>query len=137
LVAYQSLVMSFTGPVQSLVGLGKKMLEAQGDMSRLDDVMQYPEDPWLAQARLSREAGSKSAAPKLEGYVELKNVTFGYNRADFPLVENFSMILRPGERVAIVGPSGCGKSTVSRLVMGLYKPWEGSITFDGQPREAY
>ncbi len=137
LVAFMSLAASFTGPVQSLVGLGKKMLEVQGDMNRLDDVMLYPEDPWLAQARLSRDMEGGSLAPKLEGRVELSNISFGYNRADFPLVENFNLVLNPGERVAIVGPSGCGKSTISRLVMGLYKAWEGSITFDGKPREAY
>ena len=137
LVAFMSLAASFTGPVQSLVGLGKKMLEVQGDMNRLDDVMQYPEDPWLAQARLSRDKEGGSLAPKLEGRVELSNISFGYNRADFPLVENFNLVLNPGERVAIVGPSGCGKSTISRLVMGLYKAWEGSITFDGKAREAY
>ena len=137
LVAFMSLAASFTGPVQSLVGLGKKMLEVQGDMNRLDDVMQYPEDPWLSQARLSRDKEGGSLAPKLEGRVELSNISFGYNRADFPLVENFNLVLNPGERVAIVGPSGCGKSTISRLVMGLYKAWEGSITFDGKPREAY
>jgi NHLM bacteriocin system ABC transporter peptidase/ATP-binding protein len=136
LVAFQSLVASFTGPVQSLVGIGKKILEVQGDMNRLDDVMKYPEDPWVMQARLSRAKGG-DAKSKLDGLVELKDVTFGYNRADYPLVEKFSMVLRPGERVAVVGPSGCGKSTVSRLVMGLYRPWQGDITFDGKPREEY
>jgi NHLM bacteriocin system ABC transporter peptidase/ATP-binding protein len=136
LVAFQSLVASFTGPVQSLVGIGKKVLEVQGDMNRLDDVMKYPEDPWVMQARLSSAKG-REAKSKLDGLVELKDVTFGYNRADYPLVEKFSMVLRPGERVAVVGPSGCGKSTVSRLVMGLYRPWQGDITFDGKPREEY
>ena len=136
LVAFQSLASSFTGPVQSLVGLGKKMLEIQGDMNRLDDVMEYPQDPWLTQARLSAQVDGKST-PKLEGRVELSHVSFGYNRGGFPLVEDFSLVVKPGERVAIVGPSGCGKSTISRLVMGLYKPWEGGILFDDKPREAF
>jgi len=136
LVAFQSLVSSFTGPVQSLVGLGKKMLEVQGDMNRLDDVMQYREDPWLNRGPLPKEKGVQIPA-KLAGKVELKNISFGYNPAGSALVENFNLVLNPGERVAIVGPSGCGKSTISRLVMGLYEPWGGSIEFDGQPREAF
>ena len=136
LVAFQSLAASFTGPVQSLVGLGKKMLEVQGDMNRLDDVMQYREDPWLNRGPLPQAQGGRVAA-KLEGKVELKNISFGYNPAGSALVENFNLVLNPGERVAIVGPSGCGKSTISRLVMGLYEPWGGSIKFDDQPREAF
>ncbi len=136
LVAFQSLAASFTGPVQSLVGLGKKVLEVQGDMNRLDDVMQYREDPWLNRGPLPQAQGGRVAA-KLEGKVELKNISFGYNPAGSALVENFNLVLNPGERVAIVGPSGCGKSTISRLVMGLYEPWGGSIKFDDQPREAF
>ncbi len=136
LVAFQSLAASFTGPVQSLVGLGKKVLEVQGDMNRLDDVMQYREDPWLNRGPLPQSQGGRVAA-KLEGKVELKNISFGYNPAGSALVENFNLVLNPGERVAIVGPSGCGKSTISRLVMGLYEPWGGSIKFDDQPREAF
>ena len=136
LVAFQSLAASFTGPVQSLVGLGKKMLEVQGDMNRLDDVMQYREDPWLNRGPLPQAQGGRVAA-KLAGKVELNNISFGYNPAGSALVENFNLILNPGERVAIVGPSGCGKSTISRLVMGLYEPWGGSIKFDDQPREAF
>jgi ABC-type bacteriocin/lantibiotic exporter with double-glycine peptidase domain len=52
LVAFQSLVMSFVAPVTTLVALGGKLQEARGDMSRLDDVMEYPTDPWLSKARL-------------------------------------------------------------------------------------
>jgi ABC-type bacteriocin/lantibiotic exporter with double-glycine peptidase domain len=136
LVAFQSLAASFTGPVQSLVGLGKKMLEVQGDMNRLDDVMQYREDPWLNRGPLPQTKGGQVVA-KLAGKVELNNISFGYNPAGSALVENFNLVLNPGERVAIVGPSGCGKSTISRLVMGLYEPWGGSIKFDDQPREAF
>ncbi len=134
LVAFQSLVASFVAPATVLVGLGAKLQEAKGDMSRLDDVMEYQTDPWLSQARLSSEAGTE-AAPKLDGLVELRDIEFGYSRTDPPLIEGFNLTLHPGERIAIVGPSGCGKSTVSKLVMGLYQPWAGEILFDGRPRE--
>lgn len=139
LVAFQNLVMMFTGPVNTLVGLGSKLQEIQGDMNRLDDVMRYPADPLSSRVPLVHEPKADEAAEsaKLGGSVELRGVHFGYNRADFALIEEFDLQVKPGHRVAIVGPSGCGKSTVSRLIMGLYEPWQGEVLFDGRPRSAF
>lgn len=132
LVAFQSLMSSFIDPVNHLVSMGKKMQEVTGDMNRLDDVLQYGRDPQLED--FERAYVGDGLMHKLEGHVELRNVTFGYSKLEAPLIENFSLILKPGTRVALVGASGCGKSTIAKLVAGLYQPWLGEILFDGKVR---
>ncbi|MEA3394259.1 MAG: NHLP family bacteriocin export ABC transporter peptidase/permease/ATPase subunit [Pseudomonadota bacterium] len=134
LVAFQSLMASFLQPVNQLVALGASIQEMEGDMKRLDDVLKYAPE---SDGTQTGEAASEVAVDRLQGAVELRNISFGYSKLEPPLLENFNLTLRPGARVALVGASGCGKSTVSRLVMGLYEPWSGEILFDGRPRHQW
>lgn len=134
LVAFQSLVVSFSGPIQSLLRLGSTLQKMEGDMNRIDDVMRSEPDPQVKRAVQITEENLDVVSKKLEGYVEFKNLTFGYSKVAPPLIENFSLKVNPGERIALVGGSGSGKSTLAKLMIGFYEPWEGEILFDGKPR---
>ena len=102
-------------------------------MERVEDVMEYPDDVSVSY----KPENADEELRKLGGNVELKNISFGYSRLEAPLIEGFSLKMKPGERIALVGASGCGKSTISKLISGLYQPWSGEILFDGKPRTAY
>ena len=130
ITAFQAFLAAFTAPATALVSAGQVMQEMRTRMERVEDVMQYPVD---VREEQDGDAGESGYA-KLTGEVELKNVTFGYSRLAPPLIEDFSMHVKPGSTVAFVGESGCGKSTLSKLISGLYKPWSGEILFGGVPQ---
>ena len=131
IMAFQGFLASFTAPAQTLISAGQTLQEMRTQMERVEDVMEYPTD-----VNCSRDGILEAAEySKLSGSVELKNVTFGYSRLAKPLIRDFNLTLKTGSRVAFVGTSGCGKSTLSKLISGLYQPWEGEILFDGKPIE--
>jgi NHLM bacteriocin system ABC transporter peptidase/ATP-binding protein len=131
LIMFQSLLSSFIEPVNKLVALGARLQEAGGDLGRLEDVLRYPASISLG----SEEEAIPANGQPLEGWVEVDRVTFGYSRLEEPLIQDFSVSLKPGGRVALVGATGSGKSTVAKLVSGLYEPWSGQIFLDGKPRQ--
>ncbi len=135
LAAFVSLLFSFSEPIGRLVALGAELQEVEGGLTRLDDVMNYPVGGGAAARKPDGDGLMSLTQLKLSGEVELRNVTFGYSKTDPPLVRDFNLTIRPGQRVALVGSTGCGKSTIARLVCGLYEPWEGEILFDGKRRE--
>jgi ATP-binding cassette subfamily C protein len=152
LVAFQGLMQSFEEPVNNLVNFGSTLQELEGNLIRLDDVLDNPVgergrggDGGAGGAGGDGGQGGQGGAtsttsfsvplPRLQGYVELRNITFGYSPLDPPLIENFNLSIKPGQRVALVGGSGSGKSTIAKIVSGLYQASEGEILFDGKPRE--
>jgi ATP-binding cassette subfamily C protein len=133
LVAVQALMSQFLGPISRLVNLGNLMQKAGADLIRLDDMLLTPADPETL-PKESASAETDTTTYRLKGYVTFKSVTFGFSKLEPPLIEDFNLTLKPGQRVALIGGSGSGKSTVSRLAAGLYQPWSGEVCFDGKPR---
>ena len=129
IMTFQSYLSSFISPAMSLINASQTIQETRTEMERVEDVMEYPDDPYFKDEPY-HEGGNYE---KLKGKVELKNVSFGYSRLADPLIKDFSMSIEPGHSVAFVGASGCGKSTLSKLISGLQIPWTGEILFDGKP----
>lgn len=128
LFAFQGLLTKLEEPLTTLNNTTQDLREMKNNMERIEDVLEYPIDD-----NLKENDEEVESYEKLKGKLELKNVTFGYSRLSPPLIENFNMVVEPGQKVAFVGASGCGKSTLSKLISGLYKPWSGEILFDGKP----
>jgi NHLM bacteriocin system ABC transporter peptidase/ATP-binding protein len=125
LVAFQSLMGSFSAPVTDLINYIGSFQTIKGSLERLEDVYNYPAE------RVGATLPPGLFPPKLAGKVELDGIQFGYSILDVPLFSDLSMTVQPGARIALVGSSGSGKSTLGRLICGLYKPWAGEIRLDG------
>ncbi|MCU1451211.1 MAG: transporter-like protein [Acidimicrobiales bacterium] len=144
LIAFQFLAGSFFAPIAQIVTVASRFQDARAWMLQIGDVLNQPTDEAVALA-----TGSLGGAPlatngdqpsssrrRLDGRLELRNITFGYSPNEPPLLENLSVTLEPGMRIAFVGPTGSGKSTVANIVSGLLQPWSGEVLFDGLPRDA-
>ncbi|MBO6150948.1 MAG: NHLP family bacteriocin export ABC transporter peptidase/permease/ATPase subunit [Clostridium sp.] len=135
ILLFQGFLSSFMAPAGAIISAGQRLQEMRTEMERVEDVMNYPEDPVLAAARNS-DADSlpeDAGLSKLSGEIELRHVSFGYSRLEEPLIRDFSLHVAPGSRVALVGPSGCGKSTIAKLIAGICTPRSGEVLFDGKP----
>jgi ABC-type bacteriocin/lantibiotic exporter with double-glycine peptidase domain len=127
LVAFQTLMASFSAPIGALAQAAGDILAAKGHVVRLQDVYAYPQEA---------DPPSPPAPKALSGRVEIEGLSYRFGPLDPVLIESFDLSVAPGARVALVGPSGSGKSTLGRLIAGLARPEAGTIRFDGQPREA-
>ncbi|MFA6302545.1 MAG: NHLP family bacteriocin export ABC transporter peptidase/permease/ATPase subunit [Legionella sp.] len=139
LVAFQTLLMSFSAPLTTLLGLGTQLQTIRGDLSRLNDVLRNKIDPQLERQELEPN-NALLKDEKLAGTITLNSVSFGYSPLEAPLFADISLKLDAGKSLAIVGSSGCGKSTLAKIICGLYTPWTGSVLLDNRaykdiPRE--
>ena len=130
LTAYNSLFDSFCQPINSVVNFIRSLQITKSNIRRVEDIEKYDVDP----SYLVEQKGS-TVGGKLSGRVELRDVCFGYSRLKPPLIENFHFTLNSGESIAFIGASGSGKSTVSKVISGLYQPWQGQVLMDGKPTD--
>ncbi len=130
LLASQGFMTSMLYPVTKLSETMQELFKAHSVLERQEEILDIDLN------KESEKGIEDDAAPvKLSGDIELRDVTFGYDRSMPPLINHLSLHIKAGEQVAFVGKSGCGKSTLAMLVAGLYTPWSGEVLLDGRPLE--
>ena len=114
----------------SVAQIGEVMGEIQkaaGAMDRISEILH-------AEPGIAAPAHPVALPVPARGAISFEHVTFAYpGRPDLPALRDFTLTVKPGERVALVGPSGGGKSTVLRLLLRFYDPQEGVVRVDGVP----
>lgn len=108
--------------------------EVWGDVQRAGGAMERLLELIGARSEIEAPDQPKPLPEPARGELELDEVTFAYPaHPDRPVLQGFSLHIKPGETVALVGASGAGKSTVFQLILRFYDPQSGEIRFDGLP----
>ncbi len=110
-------------PLGSVAAMLTRLQQSRVALKSLDEVMKAPVEREQGKAFLHR--------PRLNGAIEMKNVSFRYPNQEPLALDSLSLRVDPGERVGILGRIGSGKSTIARLMIGLYEPEEGAVLMDG------
>ena len=130
LLAAQAISLSLKTQIDSVISFIQQLPNFEAEVLRLEDVLEQERDPLLR----NEDSGAPiDSNERLSGEIVLKNVSFGFVPIKDPLINNFSLTIHPGQRIALVGGSGSGKSTLAKLIAGIHQPTEGAIFFDGLP----
>lgn len=121
MLALQALAASVLTPLASLVANGQRLQLVGAHLERLADVLEAEPEP------------TTGLVAEVTGRIELDRVSFRYDDHAPPVLHDVSLVVEPGQKVALVGKTGSGKSTLAKLLLGLYEPTGGEVRFDGRP----
>ena len=160
LVAFIQYTQRFFRPISDLSEKYNILQQAMASAERIFQLLDAPEDPALAPGaahsgmrngpalearpvlvgrhvgRQSEPAADGAGDSAFSGHIEYDRVSFSYD-GENRVLEDVSLVIQPGERVALVGATGSGKTTLTSLLMRFYAPQEGSIRVDGHPLESW
>ena len=110
-------------PIAQVASLLTRFHQAKTSLNSINQLMALPTEYGENQEYLSR--------PDFKGNIEFKNVSFSYPNQGIKALNNISLKIKAGEKIALLGRVGSGKSTLEKLILALYEPDEGSILVDG------
>ena len=108
-------------PVAQITGLLMRFHQSRSALNGIKQIVEAPKD-----CAVENPINPK----KIDGNIELKKVSFSWPEQP-PVLEDFTLTIRPGEKIGILGPMGCGKSTLLALIAGLHQPISGRYLIDG------
>ncbi len=122
LIASTMLSSRAVGPMVQLAMLSTRYNQAKSAMTIIEQLMNMPMEQEDGQRYIHR--------PIMKGKIEFNKVSFNYPNSPNSALKDVSLVINPGEKVGIIGRIGSGKTTLERLIMGLYRPIEGSVSID-------
>jgi len=128
MLALNALANSFITPLITLAASGQQLQMVGAHLERISDVLEAEPEQ-----RSPEGAGLRSVG----GRIEVSNLSFRYDDNSPLVLRDVSFTARAGEKIAIVGPTGSGKSTLAMLLLGLYAPTRGEISYDGVPLQKF
>lgn len=120
IIAFQTIASTFFGLSTSIINLYNQLIMANEYLERVSDIWYSNEEVRLG----------KDLSKEIVGNIELNNISFSYSKNSPPVLQDISLEIKAGTKIAIVGSSGSGKSTLSKLIVDLYKPTKGVIKYD-------
>src|SRR5262245_941424 len=127
MLAMNALATAFLTPVLTLAASGQQLQVVSAHLERISDVLE---------AEPEQSVGGGLIAPLLKGQIELRDISFQYSGESAFALKNISCWIEPRQKVALVGATGSGKSTLAAILLGLFRPTQGEVYYDGFPRRA-
>lgn len=110
-------------PMAQLAGLMIRANQTASALRQLDSIMTQEDE--------FENKGHLVSKQRLRGQINLHNLAFNYPNSERAILQSISLRIAPGERVAIIGRNGSGKSTLAKVLLGLFQPTQGNLTYDG------